>query len=347
LTKGAQITSFDFQYLTSVSGSIINVNGKNIPKSFDTFKRVQTHNVLEMRFVKFFLFFCFNLLKRRIDRISDELSDIENKIKKLKPSNSENGRLNTLKQKQKEWSQAAGETNDIQKKINAFLKSALFKSVKLSKHMDFTSLKLHNHFHFKRLLSLYLQMRRSFETYTSNDSVYLDIDSLENLYEYYCLIRLLRDFDVKPCNIKSLVKKDKFGWVIDKSCHVLIGHLNDESSLTLSFKNKFSKNVGSYSQTYDPDYTIKISKQNKNIYFHLDAKYKLNNGKVKKEDIDKMHTYTHAIKNSIGSYVLFPGGENVNYTCENSMIGGFFCTPLKNQSLKSEVEKVLNQIGNT
>jgi hypothetical protein len=69
LTKGAQITSFDFQYLTSASESVINVKGKNVPKSFDTFKRVQTHNVLEMRFVKLFLFFCFNLLKRRIDRM--------------------------------------------------------------------------------------------------------------------------------------------------------------------------------------------------------------------------------------------------------------------------------------
>jgi predicted component of viral defense system (DUF524 family) len=286
------------------------------------------------------------LLKRRIDRISDELSDIEKKIKKIKSSNNEKDRLNMLKKKQKDLSQTVGDANDIQKKINAFLKSALFKNVKLSEHMDFTSLKLHNHFHFKRLLSLYLQMRHSFETYTSNDSVYLDIDSLENLYEYYCLIRLLHDFEVKPCNIKSLVKKDKFGWVIDKSCHVLIGHLNDKS-LTLSFKNKFSKNVGSYSQTYDPDYTIKISKKTKNVYFHLDAKYKLNNDKVKKEDIDKMHTYTHAIKNSIGSYVLFPGGENVNYTCENSMIGGFFCTPLNRQSLKNEVERVLGQIGKT
>lgn len=107
------------------------------------------------------------------------------------------------------------------------------------------------------------------------------------------------------------------------------------------FKKNFSRGTGSYSQSYAPDYTIKlIDDKNTKLYLHLDAKYKHTSGYVKKEDIDKMHTYTHAIKKSKGALVLFPGSYNTIFHCYGTIIGAFFCTPIEEQNIKDNILKL-------
>ena len=61
---------------------------------------------------------------------------------------------------------------------------------------------------------------------------------------------------------------------------------------------------------------------------------------IVKDDIDKMHTYTHAIKNSKGSIVLFPGNENVRYDCLSTIVGALFCTPNEPQNLQDSLIKL-------
>ena len=90
-----------------------------------------------------------------------------------------------------------------------------------------------------------------------------------------------------------------------------------------------------YSQDYEPDYSIVLAKNAENVEFiHLDAKYKHNNYNVKKEDIDKMHTYTHAIKSTKSSFVLFPGKNEIFYSCGNSVVGAIPCTPWATINIK-------------
>lgn len=337
-TKGDVLSSADFQHLGKHASSFIAHNGKIIPTKIDTVTRAQTHNVIEMRFIKFFLLFCLNLLEKRIVSLELEITELERKIHDLKAKDNINRALllettrGTLESKQVR-------NKEIKLQLNVFLRNKFLDNVKFTGELDFTSLKLHNQFHLKYLLNLYLKMRKSFEPLSSDNLVYLDINSLENIYEYYCLIRLLKDFDVPTENIKSLIRKEKSGWIIDKAIPTVIG-VHCGFTFTLHFKKNFKSGIESYSQSYDPDYTIVLNKEGQSeSYLHLDAKYKHYKGKVKKDDIDKMHTYTHAIKESKGSIVLFPGSENARYDCFNTIVGALFCTPNKPQNLQDSLKK--------
>ncbi|TPH13255.1 nuclease domain-containing protein [Litorilituus lipolyticus] len=337
LRKGDVLTDIDFQYLKSAN-SFVTHNGRATPATFTSVVRAQTSDVLEMRFIKFFLLFCFNLLERRISRFKSEALELNKKIDNLQTKEPvDTQKVLLLTQNLNVLNSKYAELKKIKLKVNVFLRKSVLKEVKFSGHLDFTSLKLHNNFHLKYLLNLYLNMRKSFEPISSDNLVYLDINSLENLYEYYCFIRLLRDFGVSSESIKNLITRDKSGWVIDKSLPIAIGN-HSGFTFTLYFKMIFSGGKGSYSQNYDPDYTIVLTTiDGDETYLNLDAKYKHNKGKVKKEDIDKMHTYAHAIKKSVGSVVLFPGKSNTEYDCLDSKIGALYCNPNKQQNLKDSL----------
>lgn len=345
LSRGDVLSDIDFQYMQKSSRQFSSHNGKVIPITFPSAIRHQTNDVLEMRFIKFFLFFCFNLLERRVRRQKDEVSELKKYIDKLIAVDKDENKQKKLLAESKIFTiKKLIETQTIKLKINSYLRSETLKQVKFTGDLDFTSLKLHNNFHFKCLLKLYLNMRKSFEPLNSDNLVYLDIDSLENLYEYYCFIKLLKDFEVKPEFIDKLIKKDRSGWVIDKSIPVYIGN-NCGYSFTLYFKKNFGRGTGSYSQSYAPDYTITlIDDKNTKLYLHLDAKYKHTSGYVKKEDIDKMHTYAHAIKKSKGAIVLFPGSHNTIFRCDETIIGAFFCSPIEEQNIKDKIFNLFNKI---
>lgn len=343
LTKGGVLTSADFQYLGKSTRSFMDHNGKVIPTKIDTVIRAQTHNVIEMRFIKFFLSFCFNLLEKLIIRQDIEIIELKRKLQNLKFEGNNNSILlleNTLRNLESKQTK----NKKIKLNFNVFLRNKVLDNVKFTGEIDFTSLKLHNQFHLKYMLDLYLKMRKSFETLSSHNLVYLDINSLENLYEYYCLIRLLKDFDVPTENIKNLIKKEKSGWIIDKSIAIPI-EVNSGLSLTLYFKKNFKGGSDTYSQSYDPDYTIELKDRNDKIsYLHLDAKYRHYKYQVKKDDIDKMHTYTHAIKKSVGAIVLFPGKNKIHYKCSGSIVGSLFCSPLEPLNLKVELQGYLSLV---
>jgi predicted component of viral defense system (DUF524 family) len=344
MSRGDVLSDIDFQYMQKSPRQLATHKGKVIPIVLPSAIRQQTYDVLEMRFMKFFLFFCFNLLEKRTIKLKYEISELEKKVIKLKANNEQDNRLKITSTDQQiaAINEKSTSTNAIKVKINSFLRSDVLKQVRFTGDLDFTSLKLHNHFHFKKLLQLYLKMRKSFEPLSSDNLVYLDINSLENLYEYYCLIKLLKDFEVEPEAIKALIKSDKSGWIIDKSIGVPLG-THADYSYTLFFKKNFSRGLDSYSQSYDPDYTIKLTDvDGAEQYLHLDAKYKHTNGYVKKEDIDKMHTYTHAIKKSKGALVLFPGKKNTKHLCFNTIIGALFCNPVDKQNLKTKILEIIS-----
>lgn len=145
---------------------------------------------------------------------------------------------------------------------------------------------------------------------------------------------------------------------------------------------------GSYSRSLRPDYTIAIfpdnyegeyngemnaMKDGKVSYIHFDAKYRnnnlmaatdestsvendilRNNDTYKFEDLMKMHTYNDAIRNTIGSYILYPGDKNIsnyqksifsNYDELLPGVGAFEIKPSKEahskNNLKEFIEKAL------
>lgn len=91
-----------------------------------------------------------------------------------------------------------------------------------------------------------------------------------------------------------------------------------KESLELYFNKTFLKQknsrIGSYSQKYRPD----ISLRWRGRWHHFDAKFKYGQSTpeegasryVKKEDLDKMHTYKDAIIGTKSAWVLFPSDED-------------------------------------
>ncbi len=344
LSHGGVLSEIDFEYLNRGNIQLGRKNNKLVPMVFLTAEKYQTNNILEMRFIKVFLFFCLNLLERNATSKLKNLNELKNKLYDLTEESERNDSLkikdiNELVMKSSNEYKAI---KTIKLHLNKFYKNTVLNDVIFDEEIDFTSLKLHNNFHYKYLLQLFLKMRKSFNTLSNNDLVHLDINSLENLYEYYCLIKIIKSFEIQPAALKKLIKKDSAGWVIDKSVPLDLGSFKDKK-LILFFKKNYIGLVDTYSQDYSPDYTIQIQDTFGNVdYLHLDAKYKHNNFNVKKEDIDKMHTYTHSIKSTKAAIVLFPGKKEVYYKCEDSIVGAVPCYPKTDVNLKEKILKMLN-----
>ena len=322
--KGDFLEDLDFYNLHNSSTNYINFNNKFVPYAILTNKKSENLNNTEIQFLKFFIIFCLKLLRKKNIELENHLNIEKNKGKLLDEIINLNNNIINIKSK-----------------FNGFLHNSNLKNVQNLNNFDFTSIKLHNKFQLNYILKIYLKMRKSFELINNIDSVMLNINSIENLYEYYCFLKIIESFNISQEVISTIIKKINVGWIINTKYPLLLGNFNG-MSFSIYFKKSFGK-FETYSQQYSPDYSIKIiSKNNSIFYFHLDAKYKVQNSSVKKEDIDKMHTYSHAIKNTIGSYVLYPGRTNVDYDCENSLVGAIFCNPECEQSLKEIIlEKVL------
>lgn len=84
ISRGDVLSDIDFQYMDNSSLQFASHNGKVIPITFPSAIRQRTNDVLEMRFIKFFLFFCFNLLERIVTRQKDEVSSLNKYIDKLR-----------------------------------------------------------------------------------------------------------------------------------------------------------------------------------------------------------------------------------------------------------------------
>lgn len=342
ITKGERLTTEDYKRLAQATGPFIKFKGVTVPAKFTSYNQTITNDILEVRFTKFFLNFCSNILRRNLTSLRDEQSMLKDKTNTHNNSNSSHAlnSINQLNLQIRLCQSKEKECLNIWKKINGFIQSPLIKDIKTTSQIDLTSLKLHKNYHYKYLLSLYLDMRRSFKTSSSDDWVFLDIRSIDSLYEYYCFIKIINDFSVPPESVKSIILKCESGWIINTESPIPLGNSNN-CSLSLFFKKSFSKGEETFSQNYSPDYTIEFQNNSgSRAYFHLDAKYRLRNGKAVKDDIDKMHTYTHAIKNSKGSVVLFPGDTNTDYNCIDSKVGALFCTPLNSQNLKCSLQDI-------
>ena len=95
----------------------------------------------------------------------------------------------------------------------------------------------------------------------------------------------------------------------------------------------------SQSLEFAPDYTLFIKTEGKESFIHFDAKYRVTESQgYKSEDIWKMHTYNDAIKNSLGSFVLYPGEDEDLFPDERiAQVGAF---PLNPDKISENAERV-------
>ncbi len=167
-----------------------------------------------------------------------------------------------------------------------------------------------------------------------------DIKPVFELYEIWCYLMI---YDVL-CSLTgstghpelSFASRDKefLRDLIDKNDKpVTFIHTrkDKEVTLVLYYNRDFSKIddsatqwADSYSGVFNPDISISIEMNDTSHWIHFDAKYRLDLSKFKtelkggdpvssfkQEDIHKMHTYRDAVLGTRGSYVLYPGREQI------------------------------------
>ncbi|OWT32651.1 hypothetical protein BGI41_06575 [Methanobrevibacter sp. 87.7] len=119
------------------------------------------------------------------------------------------------------------------------------------------------------------------------------------------------------------------------------------------YNKLFTGGNGSYSVNLKPDYSIKFMIDDKYYFIHFDAKYKFNidnfgNEVYKDVDIYKMHTYKDAIKNTIGSYVLYPGDVKMLFPKDSlGLVGAFPLNPSDDENEKLDLSNFIYDLINS
>lgn len=277
--------------------------------------KFQTVDTNENRFVKFFL----QELLQKIESISKEIG--AEKVSYLNPDIREH-------------------LDSLNKKINHFLAHNMWQEVGPMRFLPVNSQVLQRRDGYRQLFSLYslLQLATHCNFLHSDFENLIEIKDVPTLYEYWCFFQ-----------IKSII--DKFSTAIQVNAIVhetSVEHklsqgicIEYQNGVNLYFNKTYSGSNGincsnlkqtsyqtgtSYSHDLRPD--IVVEKNDQKLIF--DAKYKGKrsgfycedeDGTIhswKNEDIDKMHTYREAIKNVVGSFILFPGTKCIIYPAHSS-----------------------------
>ncbi|GEP73707.1 hypothetical protein LRA02_25750 [Lentilactobacillus rapi] len=142
--------------------------------------------------------------------------------------------------------------------------------------------------------------------------------SVDKMYEYICLFRLVDILGYMYSNSKTNIKTVNNGYTISLSetngdiQFNFYGHKGLPDAM-LTYQTSFSrknKKYNTFSINLRPDITLTIKTKTKVIYYHFDSKFKIGyDGSNKDEDIGKMRTYCDAISNTKGAFVLYPGKQ--------------------------------------
>lgn len=179
---------------------------------------------------------------------------------------------------------------------------------------------------------------------------------LSRLYEYWCyfkLVKIIEDFTQSDFSLEDFTEQKEEGFVLKLEGQLSKTKTIDEKDIELrlvyqsTFVSQDSNSNSEYrseSLQFNPDYTLFIKIDDEESFIHFDAKYRVTEGqKYKPEDIWKMHTYNDAIKNSLGSFVLYPGIERGLFPDnEIAHVGAF---PLNPDPFSHENEKIYDLIN--
>lgn len=226
---------------------------------------------------------------------------------------------------------------ELRKKIGQFLSHNMWREVGEMRYIPVSSQVLQRREGYRQLYALYslLQLATHCDFLETDFKNLVEIKDLPTLYEYWCFFQVKEAMD-------SLSTMQKISRIIreDPLTHELIEGLciDYQCGAQLLFNATFGKSGGlstvdtgkpylpagaSYSHDLRPDIVV----MNHGLKLIFDAKYKGQRGgfygeeedgtirSCKPEDLDKMHTYRDAIKGVTGSFILYPGTQDIIYPC--------------------------------
>ncbi len=181
--------------------------------------------------------------------------------------------------------------------------------------------------------------------------VLVDTKELSRIYEYWCYFMIIDMVEeltgVSPSVFERNVEKNQIERLVNGLC---VKFDLPEGPLSIYYNRCFTGGNESYSQTYKPDISLYV----KGIWHHFDAKLKVNTDSnqiksVKKEDLDKMHTYRDAIQNTESVRILYPDdrGTRIFYRDFRSLnsvggIGAVALTPSNTGHLKCVIDEFIH-----
>ncbi|MFD2611290.1 DUF2357 domain-containing protein [Paenibacillus gansuensis] len=139
----------------------------------------------------------------------------------------------------------------------------------------------------------------------------VDTRDIAKIYEYWCFFmvtdKIERIWRGPPSAILRIEGWDESGRLTQG---IRLDFAAPNRTLSVYYNKCFGGGQQSYSQNYSPD----ISVDSEGRWHHFDAKFKFEESPsgvkaAKKEDIDKMHTYRDAIRNTETVWVLYPDSE--------------------------------------
>lgn len=291
------------------------------------FLTVDSH---ENRFIKFFL----RLLLAKIESLDEALGGSAGSY--FNPEISEN-------------------LESLRNKVGQFLSHNMWREVGEMRFVPTSSQVLQRKDGYRQLFKLYslLQLATHCDFLQTDFKNLVEIKDVPTIYEYWCFFQIKEVMDSlsRVCKVNKIIEINPLshrvssGLCIDYSCGAQLffnkNYMGSEGLCEIQGAALSNRGKGtSYSHELKPD--IVIAQNGRKIIF--DAKYKGQrkgfycegeDGTIqgwKEEDIDKMHTYREAIKNVFGSFILYPGVQNVLYPCHNATswiegVGAFSLQP--------------------
>lgn len=310
ISKVQKISAFELIDSLNIPNNLVKLNEDSMyynyfngyfPKKANISSHKDTLNTNENKFYKYFL-----------ELVESLINDLLEFIYLNKSENSRKYDFISIK------------LNKFSDKITYFLSKNYFNEISKMGMLPLNSQVLQKKEGYRELLKYYLMLQ-----FNMNISFDIEIEDIfkgylkkiNELYELWCYLKLSEVLMDLSCDHEEVDLFYNESGIIKINKHHTFKILNSNRliSITLSYQHEFIRNLKRINEEgekiinkrYDPDFTLTLNEEGYNIIF--DAKYKLNddngNLRYKSEDIDKMHTYNDAIKNSIGAFVLYPGDE--------------------------------------
>ena len=212
---------------------------------------------------------------------------------------------------------------EYQEEISSYLSQRYFKDISQMNYPPLNSQVLQKKEGYRDILEYYLMFEFAFKM--NWGAVVNEFKGYEKklfeLYEYWCyfeLMNIFKDLGDLKLEFKDIFETKDDGLTIELKENLLniftINVKERDIRVDLRYNRTFSHGTSnefsSYSVQLRPDYSLLIYIDGVRYIIHFDAKYKINtNWDYKNQDIHKMHTYKDAIRDTIGSYVLYPGNS--------------------------------------
>ncbi|MBV5340264.1 MAG: DUF2357 domain-containing protein [Deltaproteobacteria bacterium] len=305
---------------------------------------VDTH---ENRFIKFFL----RELLAKVESLNEALVDKAGSY--FNPDINEN-------------------LESLRKKISQFLSHNMWREVGEMRFIPVSSQVLQRKEGYRQLFRLYslLQLATHCDFLETDFKNLVETKDVPTIYEYWCFFQIKAVLDALHLRIRkvsritneSLLNPELTpGLCVDYDCGSQLFFNESYGGSTginnISETSSYAPNGDSYSHTLRPD--IVIVRNGKKLIF--DAKYKGkrsgfygegDDGTIQRwneEDIDKMHTYREAIQGVTGSFILYPGTQDILFPrrAGSSLIEGVGALALRPGSIAGKDATDISNIKRT